>query len=110
MGAKTMLAGSPSAVDREVVAFAGPRDAALAISFTPYAALTLDLTRQIVAQKTPLVAITDSPFSPLALATNTWFEIAESDFEGFRTLAATMTLAAALSVAIAEKRRAPEKS
>ena len=45
----------------------------------------------------------------LALATNTWFEIAESDFEGFRTLAATMTLAAALSVAVAEKRRSPEK-
>jgi DNA-binding MurR/RpiR family transcriptional regulator len=35
-----------------------------------------------------------------------WFEVVESDFEGFRTLAATMTLAEALSIAIAEARRA----
>jgi DNA-binding MurR/RpiR family transcriptional regulator len=109
LGVRTILAGSPSAVDREVISFAGPRDAALAISFTPYASLSLELTRQIVAQKTPLVAITDSPFSPLALSTNIWFEVAENDFEGFRTLAATVTLAAALSVAVAEKRRAVEK-
>jgi DNA-binding MurR/RpiR family transcriptional regulator len=109
LGVKTILAGSPSAVDKEVISFAGPRDAALAISFTPYASLSLELTRQIVAQKTPLVAITDSPFSPLAQSTNVWFEIAENDFEGFRTLAATVTLAAALSVAVAEKRRAVEK-
>jgi DNA-binding MurR/RpiR family transcriptional regulator len=109
LGVKTILAGSPSAVDKEVISFAGPRDAALAISFTPYASLSLELTRQIVAQKTPLVAITDSPFSPLVQSTNVWFEIAENDFEGFRTLAATVTLAAALSVAVAEKRRAVEK-
>jgi DNA-binding MurR/RpiR family transcriptional regulator len=109
LGVRTVLAGSPSAVDREMIAFAGPRDAALAISFTPYAPLSLDLTRQIVAQGTPLVALTDSPFSPLALSTKIWFEIAEDDFEGFRTLAATVTLAAALSVAVAEKRRAIEK-
>jgi DNA-binding MurR/RpiR family transcriptional regulator len=109
LGVRTILAGSPSAVDREVISFAGPRDAALAISFTPYAPLAIELTRQIVAQKTPLVAITDSPFSPLAMSTNVWFEVVETNFEGFRTLAATVTLAAALSVAVAEKRRAVEK-
>jgi DNA-binding MurR/RpiR family transcriptional regulator len=109
LGVRTVLAGSPSAVDRELLSFAGPQDAALAISFTPYASLSLELTRQIVAQKTPLVAITDSPFSPLALSTNIRFEIAENDFEGFRTLAATVTLAAALCVAVAEKRRAVDK-
>ncbi|RBP05754.1 RpiR family transcriptional regulator [Roseiarcus fermentans] len=106
LGIRTVLAGSPSGVDREILAFAGPRDAALAVSFTPYAPTTVEYTRQIVAQNTPLVSITDSPFSPLALNTSVWFEIVESDFEGFRTLAATMTLAAALAIAVAEKRRA----
>lgn len=109
LGVRTVLAGSPNGVDREILSFAGSKDAALAVSFTPYAPVTLDLTRQVVAQRTPLVAITDSPFSPLAMSTSLWFEIAESDFEGFRTLAATMTLAAALSVAVADKRRAAEK-
>ena len=106
LGIKTVLAGSPSGVDRETLSFAGPRDAALAVSFTPYAPTTVEYTRQVVGQGAPLVAITDSPFSPLALTTSVWFEIVESDFEGFRTLAATMTLAAALTIAVAEKRRA----
>ncbi len=105
LGIKTVLAGSPSGVDREILSFAGARDAALAVSFTPYAPMTVEYTRQVVGQNTPLVAITDSPFSPLALNTSVWFEIVESDFEGFRTLAAAMTLAAALAVAVAERRR-----
>ena len=100
-----MLIGSPNGVDREVLSFAGPRDAALSVSFTPYAPATVEYTRQVAGQKTPLVAITDSPFSPLVFNTSVWFEIVESDFEGFRTLAATMTLAAALAVAVAEQRR-----
>ena len=109
LGVQTVLAGSPSGVDREALSFAGPRDAALAISFTPYAPAAIEYARQVATQKTPLVAITDSPFSPLVATTNLWFEIVESDFEGFRTLAATMTLAAVLAVAVAEKRRAAEK-
>ena len=109
LGVRTVLAGSPGGVDKEIFAFAGPRDAALAVSFTPYAQTTVEFTRQVVAQNTPLVAITDSPFSPLALNTAVWFEIVESDFEGFRTLAASMTLAAALAVAVGERRRAAGK-
>jgi DNA-binding MurR/RpiR family transcriptional regulator len=109
LGIRTVLAGSPNGVDREILSFAGRRDAAVAVSFTPYAPATVDYTRQVVGQKTPLVSITDSPFSPLALNTNVWFEIVESDFEGFRTLAATMTLAAALAIAVAETRREAEK-
>jgi len=109
LGIKTVLAGSPSGIDREVLSFSGPHDAALAISFTPYAPTAIEHARQVVSQKTPLVAITDSPFSPLALGTNLRFEIVENDFEGFRTLAATMTLAAVLAVAIADKRRSRER-
>ena len=106
LGIRSVLAGSSSGVDRENLAFAGPRDAAVAVSFTPYAPATVEYTRQVVGQGAPLVAVTDSPFSPLAPDARVWFEIVESDFEGFRTLAATMTLAAALTVAVAEKRRA----
>ncbi|THD43279.1 MAG: MurR/RpiR family transcriptional regulator [Bradyrhizobium sp.] len=109
LGVQTVLAGSPSGVDREALSFAGPRDAALAISVAPYTPAAIEYARQVAMQKTPLIAITDSPFSPLATTTSLWFEIVESDFEGFRTLAATMTLAAVLAVAVAEKRRANDK-
>jgi DNA-binding MurR/RpiR family transcriptional regulator len=109
LGVKTVLVGSPSGIDREILSFAGPGDAAVAVSFTPYASSTVDYTRQVASQNTPLVAITDSPFSPLAVNTSIWFEIAENDFEGFRTMAATMTLSAALAVAIAERRRLRDK-
>jgi len=105
---KSTLVGSPSGIDREILSFAGPRDAALAVSFTPYAPATVEHTRQVVGQGAALVAITDSPFSPLALNASVWFEIVESDFKGFRTLAASTTLAAALAVAVAERRRAGE--
>jgi len=109
MGVRTVLVGSPNGVDRDLLSFAGPRDAAIAVSFTPYAPATIEFARQVENQNTPLVAISDSPFSPLVYNTKLWFEIVESDFEGFRTLAATMTLAAAIAVAVAENRRSRQK-
>lgn len=104
LGVKSVLVGSPHGVDAETVAFATERDAAIAVSFTPYAATTLDLTRRI-ARRTPVVAITDSPFSPLVADGRIWFEVVEADYQGFRSLAATMALAMTLAVAVADARR-----
>ena len=50
-----------------------------------------------------VLAITDSPFSPLASIAQTWFEVQEANFEGFRSMAATLTLAMTLTVATAER-------
>jgi DNA-binding MurR/RpiR family transcriptional regulator len=52
------------------------------------------------------VSITDSPFSPLARIAGQWIEVVEGNFEGFRSMAATLALAMTLTVAIAEKREA----
>ena len=109
LGIRNVLAGAPNGTDRETLSFAGPHDAALAVGFTPYAPVTIDLVRQIERQNTPLVAISDNPFSPLVLNTKVWFEVVEGDFEGFRSLASTMTLAGALAVAAAERRRMSKK-
>ena len=84
--------------------FAGPKDAVLAISFTPYASETVALTREAAGRGVPVVAITDSPFSPLAQLAGLWIEVSEANFEGFRSMAATLTLAMTLTVAIAERR------
>lgn len=107
LGVKTVLIGSAAGTDAETLAFATPRDAAIAVSFTPYAPATLDHVRQIAARGTPLVVVTDSPFSPLVPDVGIWFEVVEADFEGFRSPSATMALAMTLAVGVAEARRQP---
>lgn len=84
--------------------FATPKDAVLAVSFTPYASETVTLVTQAARMHVPVIAITDSAFSPLARDAEIWFEVAEANFEGFRSLAATLALAMTLTVAVAEKR------
>ena len=84
---------------------AGPQDALLAISFTPYAPTTVQIATEAAARGVPLIAITDSAFSPLAGIAQAWLEVAEAELGAFRTLAATMTLAMSLAITTAERRR-----
>jgi DNA-binding MurR/RpiR family transcriptional regulator len=86
------------------ITFATTKDAVLAVSFTPHASETVTLVAQAVRTNVPVIAITDSAFSPLARDADIWFEVAEANFEGFRSLAATLALAITLTVAVAEKR------
>jgi DNA-binding MurR/RpiR family transcriptional regulator len=106
LGVKNLLLGSAAGTDAEAASFATPRDAAVAISFAPYAPATLHNAQRIAAQGAPVVAITDSPFSPLVACARHWIEVVEADYEGFRSLAATMALATSLTVAVAQARRA----
>ena len=99
------IVASPNGVDPEMVQFATPRDAAIAASFSPYAADSLTQSQELADRGVPVIAITDSAFSPLAACATHWFEIAEADFGGFRSLSASMALTMALPVAIAERRR-----
>jgi DNA-binding MurR/RpiR family transcriptional regulator len=102
---RSQIVESPSGLNPEVISFATGRDAALAISFSPYAPATIEEARLLSEQGVPMVAITDSAFSPLAQFADVWFEVAEADYNGFRSLSATMALSMALSVGVAEKRR-----
>ena len=103
---QNQLVESAAGLNAEMIGFATPADAAIAISFSPYAPATIDEARILSDQGVPVVAITDSSFSPLAQFARIWFEVAEADFAGFRSMSATMALAMALTVGIAEKRRA----
>lgn len=106
LGVKNVLVGSGSGNDPETLSFATPADAAIAVSFTPYASATLDYAQRIAAGGTPLVVITDSPFSPLLPPADAWFEVVEQDFEGFRPMSATLALSMALAVGTAARRGA----
>ncbi|MFO1120704.1 MAG: MurR/RpiR family transcriptional regulator [Hyphomicrobiales bacterium] len=107
LGVKSVLADAVGGLGAEQIAFATPRDAVLAISFTPYASETVALAQAAKAKSVPLVSITDSPFSPLAQIADLWIEVVETHFEGFRSLSATLVLAMTLTVAVAERRGGP---
>ncbi len=105
LGVKNMLIDAVGGLAAEDISFATPEDRILAISFTPYASETISLTQRAAARGVPIVAITDSPFSPLASVASLWFEIQEANFEGFRSMSATLSLAMTLTVAVAEQRK-----
>jgi len=89
----------------EQVGFVTARDAVLAVSFTPYASETVALTNAARGRGAKIVSITDSVFSPIASQADIMLEIVEANFEGFRSMTATMALAMSLAVAVAGKRR-----
>lgn len=102
---RSQIIESASGLQPEIIGFATARDAVIAVSFSPYAPATIDEVRVLHEHGVPIVAITDSAFSPLAQFAAVWFEVAESDFSGFRSLGATMALAMTLAVGCAEERR-----
>jgi DNA-binding MurR/RpiR family transcriptional regulator len=104
LSVRAMLIDNVGSLGAEQMANATPGDALIAISFAPYTPFTVDLTRKARERAMPIVVITDSPLSPLAGLADVRFEIAESDFGSFRSLAATFCLAITLAVALAEKR------
>jgi DNA-binding MurR/RpiR family transcriptional regulator len=109
LGILHQMVASPNGIDADLVRFAGPKDAAIAISFSPYAPESIAQAEMLAGQGVPVIAMTDSAFSPLARLATTWIEVAEADFAGFRSLAASMSLGMAIPVAIAEKRRGARK-
>jgi DNA-binding MurR/RpiR family transcriptional regulator len=102
---RSQIVESASGLNPEIMSFATGRDAVIAISFSPYAPDTVAEVKAAAERNVPVVAITDSAFSPLAQFARVWFEIAEADFAGFRTLAASMALAMALAVRVGDARR-----
>ena len=104
LGIRAVLADHVAGLAPEQLTEAGKGDALIAISFTPYTPLTVELTDRLADRGVPIIALTDSPFSPLSPRATVTFEIPEADYAGFRSLAATFCVAMALGVATAAKR------
>lgn len=103
---RALLVDNVANLGPEQLANAGPQDALVAISFTPYTGLTIELANEAARRGVPVIALTDSIFSPLVPAARVWFEIVEADFGAFRSMSATFSLAMALAVAAGERRAA----
>lgn len=104
LGMRAVLVDHVAALGPEQSAGMRPGDALVAVSFTPYTPTTVDLAQKAAAAGVPVVAITDSPFSPLRPCAAVQFDVAEADFSAFRSLSATFCLAMALAVAAAARR------
>ena len=104
LGVPASLIDNVGGLGPEELAQAGPGDALIAVSFSPYAPFTVDLAKRARRASVPIVVITDSALSPLAGLADVRFEVVESDFGSFRSLSATFCLAMTLAVAVGEKR------
>jgi DNA-binding MurR/RpiR family transcriptional regulator len=104
LGIKASLIDNVGGLGPEQLAQASAGDALIAVSFSPYAPLTVDLAQRARRAGVPIVVVTDSALSPLAGLADVRFDVVESDFGSFRSLSATFCLAMTLAVAVGEKR------
>ncbi|MGE8320672.1 MAG: MurR/RpiR family transcriptional regulator [Comamonas sp.] len=78
-----------------------PGDVMVAVSFEPYANETLGLADAALARGARLLALTDSPLSPLATHASATLLAQDSATFGFRSLTGTLCLAQSLFIALA---------
>ncbi len=79
---------------------ATPEDAIVAISFRPYSPTVVEIVTERSESGVPIISITDSALSPLALESAVSFETHEDEDSGFRTLVAPLCLAQSLVVSL----------
>ena len=80
-------------------------DLLVSISFPPYAQTTLDITAAARAAGHDVIAITDSPVSPITKDAAEVLTVDDAEFHGFRSLTAVMTLVQTLAIGLAYRRR-----
>ncbi len=78
------------------------RDAIVAISFKDYSPDVVSAVAEAASRKVPMIAITDSPLSPIAHHATICFEIAEPSDRPFRSLVAPVCLAESLVVSLGQ--------
>ena len=75
-------------------------DALVAISFRTYSSDVVELVESANALDVPVLAITDSPLSPLVPHATVCLQVEEVEVHSFRSLSATMTLALAIVIGL----------
>ena len=103
-GVRNVLVDNVGSNALDQIGCIGKSDVVLAVSFSPYNSITPDLVAVAHERGAGIVTITDSTFSPLVKLSDAWVEVVESDFAGFRSLAASLTVGMALVHAVASRR------
>ena len=105
-GVRNVLVDNVGSTALDQIGCIGKGDAVLAVSFSPYNSITPDLVAVAHERKARIVTITDSTFSPLVQLSDKWVEVVESDFAGFRSLAASLAVGMALVHGVVARRAA----
>ncbi len=105
-GVRNILVDNVGSTAFDQIGCVTPRDAVLAVSFSPYNSVTPDLVASAHERRARIVTLTDSTFSPLIPLSEHWIEVVESDFAGFRSLAASLSVGLALVQGVATRRSA----
>ncbi|UTV29821.1 MurR/RpiR family transcriptional regulator [Photobacterium atrarenae] len=95
---------------KEQISMIGPKDAVIAVSFSPYAKETVMLSEVAAQTGTKQVIITDSQISPLASFSDVCFVVKEAQVDAFRSQAASLCLAQTLAVSLAFRQDGNKKS
>jgi len=95
-GVRNVLVDNVGSTAFDQVGCIRPGDAVLAVSFSPYNSITPELVAAARQRRAAIASITDSTFSPLIPMSDAFVEVIESDFAGFRSLAATLAVGMAL--------------
>ena len=94
-----LLDGVGGMVPQQVATMTGD-DLLIAVAFAEYAALTVEVVKDVHIRGIPTLAITDTPWSPLARNASLAFTIRDPDIHPFRSLAAATCLVQTLVVAL----------
>ncbi|MVA98572.1 SIS domain-containing protein [Nitratireductor sp. CAU 1489] len=101
LGDRAVLLGTDGFGGLDAVRMAGADDALLAVSVSPYSRATLDIAHWAAGENVPVVAITDSPVSPLAaIARHAIFVSTESP-SFFHSMAPAFVAAETLAALVA---------
>lgn len=86
----------------QLAELARPVDALLVVSFRPYTEFVVDTARQMGNRGVPVLALTDSPVSPLSSAADVALEVREDSEKMLRSLVAPVCLVQALMVSLGQ--------
>ena len=100
---KVILMNSAGGLSQEVAMTMKKGDVMIAVAFRHYAKEVVAIAEHAVANKVPLVAITDSQLSPLAKGATVLFTVPEEEYTFSRSLAAPMSLVQTLATATAAR-------
>ena len=98
LGLRSRLLDGVGGLLKSQADLATSQDAFIAVSFRPYSPQVVDIVVETSERGIPVIAITDSALSPLALESNVTFEVRDNEQQAFRTLIAPMCLAQSLIV------------
>jgi DNA-binding MurR/RpiR family transcriptional regulator len=99
---KVFLISGAGGMYREQISNVDRGDLLIAISYTPYSSNTCQLAAEVATRGVSVLAITDSPVSPLATTSQLSFVVHEARVDAFRSLSASLLIAQVLAIALAD--------